>query len=78
MRGSAFAHEADFGPKNAVTDLKTPILGMFIIKLQLDFNNVENLELALKETVKTFYQNGDYNYDWINYNNNVLCLLSKI
>ena len=45
----------------------------YIIKLQLDFNNVENLELALKETVKTFYQNGDYNYDWINYNNNVLC-----
>ena len=44
----------------------------YIIKLQLDFNNVENLESALKESVKIFNQSLDYSYDWVNYNNNVL------
>jgi len=44
----------------------------FIIKLQCDFKNVENLETALKKSISTQYDNSDYDYDWVSFKNNTL------
>jgi len=44
----------------------------YIVKLQFDFDDVENLELAIKSIFKTFYESEKYNLDWISYKNNTL------
>lgn len=44
----------------------------YIIKFQCDFKSVENLEQALKNSIKKLYQNEYYEYDWISFKDNVL------
>lgn len=44
----------------------------FVFKLQFDFNNVETLELALKNVVKQFYNTDGKDYDWVSYNDKTL------
>jgi hypothetical protein len=44
----------------------------YIVKLELDFDNVENLENALKMVFKEFYPENSYDHDWISYTNKTL------
>jgi hypothetical protein len=44
----------------------------YVVKFEIDFKNVDNLENGLKNVVKNFYPNNDYDYDWVSYNNKVL------
>ena len=50
----------------------------YIIKLQCDFKNIENLESALKKSISTQYDNNDYDYDWVSYKNNTLIRKSPV
>lgn len=44
----------------------------YIIKLQVDFDSIENLERAIKNAFKSFYQSDMYDSDWISYSNRKL------
>lgn len=44
----------------------------YILKIQCDFQDVEKLESALKETFKVLNKNKDYDYDWISFKQNTL------
>ena len=44
----------------------------YIFKFQCDFKDVENLETALKTSIKKLYENDYYDYDWISYKGKVL------
>lgn len=44
----------------------------YIIKLQVDFDSIENLERAIKNAFKSFYQSNMYDSDWISYSNRKL------
>ena len=44
----------------------------YIIKFQCDFKSVENLEQALKNSIKKLYQNNYYEYDWISFKGKML------
>lgn len=44
----------------------------YIIKFQCDFKSVENLEQALKNSIKKLYQNNYYEYDWVSFKGKVL------
>jgi len=44
----------------------------YIIKLQCDFENIECLEKALKNSLSKINNNEDYNYDWLSYKNKTL------
>ena len=50
----------------------------YIIKFQCDFKNIEYLEIALKKSISTQYDNSDYDYDWISFKNGTLIRKSPV
>ena len=55
-----------------------PMSYNYIIKFQCDFKNIEYLEIALKKSISTQYDNIDYDYDWISFKNGTLIRKSPV